>query len=169
MKLSNVLTCAALLLTSASAFTVPSAIMSSNTRSSLTRQYMFGGGGGGIPTEDDPEAQAQMEAAAKSMGMSVEEYQLGIKARMKLNEELSSMRIETGNTDTVSIRRDGNNPPQLLEISVTDKGKELGKEGVSKELVAALKQGAEQSRKGRAEAQKGMMVFIQEEMKKIEK
>lgn len=120
-----------------------------------------------MPTEDDPEAQKQMEAAAKSMGMSVAEYQLGIKARMKLNEELSGMRIKAGNADTVAVERDGNNPPQHLEITITEKGKGLGKEGVSKELVAALKSASEDSRKGRADAQKGMMSFIQEEMKKV--
>ena len=169
MKLSNVLTYSALLLaSSASAFTTVAPVASRAT-ASLTQQHMFGGGGGGVPTEDDPEAQEKMEAAAKSMGMSVEEYQLGIKARMKLNEELSKLKITAGNSDTVAVSRDGHNPPQLLEITITDKGKGLGKDGVSKELVAALKKASDDSRKGRADAQKGMMSYIQEEMKKVEK
>ena len=166
MKLSNILTCSALLLTTASAFTT---VQPSCTRASLTQQYMFGGAGSGAPTEDDPEALKQMEAAAKSMGMSLEEYQLGIKARMKLNEDLSSMRVEAGNKDTVAVVRDGHNPPQMLEVTITEKGKEAGQQAVSNELVAALKKAADDSRKGRTDAQKNMMAYIGEEMKKVEK
>jgi N-acetylglucosamine-6-phosphate deacetylase len=64
MKLSSVLTCGAVLISSASAFTVlqPSLRVA-------TQQHMFGGGGAAAPTEDDPEAMQKMEAAARSMGV----------------------------------------------------------------------------------------------------
>ena len=143
MKLSSVVTCSALLFSSiCGAFTTP--LSSPRTTVPIattgTQLHMFGGGGEGVATEDDPEAVAKMEAAAKSMGMSLEEYQLGIRSRMKLNEELCSMRIQKGDTATVSVTRDGNNPPQFMEISITDAGKELGPEAVSSALVKALKQ-----------------------------
>ncbi|CAB9527713.1 expressed unknown protein [Seminavis robusta] len=162
MKLSNILTCGAVLLSTATAFTVVP-----QTTQSLTRQYMFGGGGAGAVTEDDPEAQKKMEEAAAAMGMSAQEYQLGIKARMKLNEDLAAMRIAQGDPDTIEVVRDGNNPPQFLEINITEKGKALGQDAVSSEIVAALKKGAEGARAGRAEAQKTMMQFIGDEMKNI--
>ena len=139
------------------------------TANTLTQQNMFGGGGEGVATEDDPEAVAKMEQAAKSMGMSLEEYQLGIRSRMKLNEDLCAMRIKKGDDATVSVERDANNPPQFMEITITDAGKELGQEAVSSALVTALKQAQEASRAGRAEAQKKMMAFIGDEMKRIEK
>ena len=167
MKLSSVLTCGAMLLSStATAFTIVQPSL--RTSAPLTQQHMFGGGGAGAPTEDDPEALKQMEAAAKSMGMSLEEYQLGIKARMKLNEDLCAMRIKKGDEATVSVERDANNPPQFMEITITEKGKELGQEAVSSALVAALKQAQDASRAGRGEAQKAMMTFIGDEMKRIE-
>lgn len=65
----------------------------------VTQQNMFSGSGTGA-TDDDAEAQEQMEKAAKSMGMSVEEYQLGIKARVKLNNDLDSMRVTGGSEGT---------------------------------------------------------------------
>jgi hypothetical protein len=164
MKLSNVLTCGALLVTSAMAFTV----IPQPSRS-VTALHMFGGGGAASATEDDPEAQAKMEQVAAQMGMSLEEYQLGIKARIKLSEDLSAMRIEMGDPSTVSVARDGKNPPEFLQITITEKGKALGKEVISKDLVTALKKGADASRVGRAEAQKNMMQFIGDEMKKLGK
>lgn len=163
MKLSSVLTCSAALISSATAFTV----VQPSIRTA-TQQYMFGGGGAAAPTEDDPEALAKMEAAAKQMGMSVEEYKLGISARMKLNENLSNMRVQGGDEATVFVERDGQNPPMFLEITITEAGKALGPETVSKELCAALKTSSELSRAGRAEAQKNMMQYIGDEMKRLE-
>lgn len=168
MKLSNILTCGALLVTSATAFTVLPQSRASSTITN-TRLHMFGGGGVAAATEDDPEAQAQMEQVAASMGMSVDEYQLGIKARIKLSEDLNAMRIEMGDASTVSVARDAKNPPEFLQVTITEKGKALGKDVVSQELVAALKKGADASRVGRAEAQKNMMQFIGDEMKKLGK
>lgn len=130
-----------------------------------TPREMFSGAGEGMPNADDPEEQKKMEQAAKAMGMSVAEYKLGISARVRLSNELDAARIKAGNTDTVEIERDANNPPKLMEFTVTDAGKELGAEGFSKELCEALKKASDDSRKIRAEAQKGMMQFIQEEMK----
>jgi len=134
----------------------------------LTRQHMFGGAGEGTPTEDNPEEIAQMEAAAKSMGMSVSEYQLGLNARNRLTTELNEARVSSGNADTVLVERDANNPPKHLEITITDAAKSQGAEGVSKELVAALKGAADEGREKRMAAQKGMMDYIGEEMKKLQ-
>lgn len=116
--------------------------------------------------EDDPEAQAQIENAAKSMNMSVDEYKLGMRARQKLAEELTEARV-TGGGDNVSVTRDANNPPEFMEITITEAGKAEGQEAVSKALCAALKSAADSSRTKRGEAQKGMMAFIQEEAKSL--
>lgn len=135
----------------------------------LTSLGMFSGAGEGVPGEDDPAAQKQMEEAAAAMGMSVGEYKLGLKARMRLSKELDDARVEGGKKDTVGVERDANNPPKYLEITLTDAGKELGKDTVSKELVSALKSSADEARKLRGEAQKGMMEYIAEEMKGMSK
>ena len=132
-----------------------------------TQRNMFSGSGTGA-TDDDPEAQEQMEKAAKAMGMSVEEYKLGVKARMKLNNDLDTMRL-TGGSEGVTVERCGNNPPKFLEITVTEDGKAKGKETVQQEIVAAMKKAGEDAKKGRAEAQKNMMAFIGEELKKAGK
>ena len=128
---------------------------------------MFGGAGEGMPSEDNPEDLKKMEDTAKAMGMSLEEYKLGIGARVRLMAELDAARVKGGTTDKVAVERDGNNPPKFLEITITDDGKALGKEQLSKELVKALKVAAEGSQKARVEAQKGMMTFVSEEMKKL--
>lgn len=120
-----------------------------------TQKYMFSGSGTGA-TEDDPEAQEQMEKAAKAMGMSVEEYQLGVKARIKLNNDLDALRV-TGGNEGIKVERCGNNPPKFLEITITEDGKAKGKETVQKEIVAAMKTAGEEAKKGRAEAQKNMV------------
>ena len=54
-----------------------------------------------------------------------------------------------------------------MEITITDGGKAAGKEALSKELVTLLKQASDSSRTKRQEAQKSMMLFIQEESKKL--
>jgi hypothetical protein len=128
---------------------------------------MFGGAGAGVPNEDNPEDLKQMEDAAKSMGMSLGEYKLGMGARTRLTEELDATRLTAGKVDTVLVERDGNNPPKFLEVTITDAGKALGKDAVSKELVAALKEASDDSRKARTDAQKNMMTYISEEMKKF--
>ena len=143
--------------------------VASPATTSQTASFMFGGAGEGVPAEDDPEEQKKMEAAAKSMGMSVDEYKLGVTARIRLTNELNGARLVGGNKDKVAVERDGNNPPRHLEIVITDAGKALGKDGVSKELVSALKAASEASKKARADAQKDMMQFISEEMKKMGK
>jgi len=131
---------------------------------------MFGGAGEGVPGDDDPEELAKMEQAAKAMGMSVEEYKLGITARVRLSKALDEARVTGGDASRgVQVERDGNNPPKFLDIKITDAGKALGKEKLSSELVAALKTASDESRKARAGAQKDMMAFISEEMKGIKK
>ena len=125
---------------------------------------MFGGGGAGAAMEDDPEMEAQIEAAAKSMNMSVAEYKLGMRARAKLQEELDKARVSAG--DKVAVTRDANNPPKYIKIEISDDAKAQGPAVVSKDLCAALKKASDSSRTTRQEAQKAMMVFIQEEAKK---
>lgn len=130
---------------------------------------MFSGAGEGIPGDDDPEENKKMEDAARSMGMSVDEYKLGLRARMRLTKELDTARVKGGKADTILVERDANNPPKVLEITITEAGKALGPETVSKELCASLKSASDEARKVRGDAQKGMMQFITEEMKAIGK
>lgn len=120
-----------------------------------------------MPSEDNPEELKAMEDAAKQMGMSLEEYKLGMSARVRMTETLDAARVTGGSPDTIAVERDGNNPPKFLEITITEAGKALGKEKVSEELVKALKTASDSSRTSRMEAQKSMMGYISEEMKKL--
>lgn len=128
---------------------------------------MFTGAGAGMPMEDNPEELAQMEQTAKAMGMTLEEYKLGIQARMVLQKELDETVCIGGDPATVAIERDGHNPPKTLKVIVTDTGKALGKEKLSQQLVSAMKTSAAKSKDTRAGAQKKMMTYIGEEMKKL--
>ena len=162
MKLSRSIVIASTLVASATAFSV-----AGTARVQQTPLSMFTGAGEGVPSEDDPEAMQQMEQTAKAMGMSVEEYKLGMNARIRLTNKLDETRLTAGDASTVSIVRDGHNPPKYLEVTVTEAGKALGKDEVSKKLVSALKSSSEASKTARAAAQKDMMAYISEEMKKI--
>ena len=134
--------------------------------SSLTQRNMFGGAGAAAPLEDDEGKREEMEKIAQAMGMSVEEYQLGINARMRMEEDISSLRVVGGDEGKgVTVERDGNSPPQHLVVKVTDEGKALGKAALEAELIDALKSASEQSKKGRDAAQAKMMQFIAEQMK----
>jgi len=148
----------------ASAFAPASTVARKNT---LTQQFMFGGAGAGMPSEDNPEEMKAMEDAAKQMGMSLEEYKLGMSARLRMTQQLDAIRVTGGSPEKVAVERCGNNPPKFLEVTITDAGKALGKDGVSSELVKALKVASDGSRLSRMEAQKGMMSYISEEMKKL--
>lgn len=141
----------------------------SSIRRPLTQHHMFDGAGAGMPSEDNPEEMKMMEMAAKQMGMSLEEYKLGISARMKMVQTLDAVRVTAGSPDKVAVERDGNNPPKFLNIIISEEGKKLGKDFVSDELVKALKLAATSSRSSREEAQKTMMGYIGEEMKKMGK
>jgi hypothetical protein len=174
MKLSTsllVVFSSALSLHSTAAFTVGGNLSHNHHRQAsaapLTRPYMFGGAGAGVPNEDNPEEMKQMEDAAKSMGMTLAEYKLGVGARARLMTELDGARVFSGNKETVAVERDGNNPPKLLEITITEAGKALGKDAVSAELVKTLQEASESSRAARTAAQKNMMEYIGDEMKKI--
>jgi hypothetical protein len=130
-----------------------------------TELSMFGGGGdGALLEDDDPEKMKAMEAAAKSMGMSVDEYQLGIKARMKFEKEIGEMRFKAGNDD-IGVEVDGKSPAGFMEIKLSSDGKAKGKDAISNELTAAFKKVSTDGKNGRAEAQKGMMQYIQKQMK----
>ena len=130
---------------------------------SPTQQYMFGGAGAGSPTEDDvtPEQEAQLQAAAAQMGMSVDEYKLAMRAREQLVKSMDSKIFTVGDADTVQIERDANNPPRKFDVTITEAGKALGREEVSKQLVAALSKGSEAAAKGRQEAQQEMLKWVQ--------
>jgi hypothetical protein len=155
------------LLGSAAAFSLTTRTDTCTNCRSLTRRGMFGGAGAGLPSEDNPEEMKKMEEAAKQMGMSVAEYKLGISARLRLVEQLNSARVKGGKDATVSVERDGNNPPKHLEITITEAGKALGKDALSAELIKALKAASDASRVTRTEAQRGMMTYIGDEMKKL--
>lgn len=132
----------------------------------VTQRNMFSGAGDAAPKEDDPEAMENLEKMASAMGMSVEEYQLGVRARMRMEEDIANIRVSAGDADKgVTVERDGNQPPQHLVVTVTDDGKALGKEALEKELVAALKSAGDEAAKERNQAQAKMMQFIAEEMK----
>jgi ribosomal 50S subunit-associated protein YjgA (DUF615 family) len=61
---------------------------------------------------------------------------------------------------------DGVSPPNHLIVTISDAGKAKGKETVSKELATAFQKAIEEAKKGRQEAQKNMMQFIGEQLKK---
>lgn len=127
---------------------------------------MFSGAGSAAPKEDDEGKLAEMEKVAKAMGMTLDEYQLGMNARVRMEDDIKNLRVTGGDASKgVSIERDGNSPPQHLVITVTDEGKALGKEALENELVSALNEAGEKSKVGRQEAQKKMMQFIAEQMK----
>mmetsp|Transcript_1911 Transcript_1911/g.4060 ORF Transcript_1911/g.4060 Transcript_1911/m.4060 type:complete len:163 (+) Transcript_1911:145-633(+) len=128
---------------------------------STTQRQMFGGAGAGTPTEDDPEADAQMEQAAASMGMSADEYRLAMRAREQLAKSMDSKIVTAGSADTVLVERDVNNPPRKFDVTITEEGKALGADAVSKKLVEALNKGSELAAKGRQEAQQDMLKWVQ--------
>jgi len=163
MKLSTSIIAASVLITNVSAFT-PS--YASSSRSIMTQRNMFSGAGAAAPMEDDEGKVAEMEKVAKAMGMSLEEYQLGMNARARMEQDINDLRVTGGDASKgVSVERDGNSPPKHLVINVTDEGKAMGKAALEKELVSALKDAGEKSKEGRQEAQKKMMQFIAEQMK----
>jgi hypothetical protein len=161
MKLSLAVGCA-LLVSRASAFHV-APINSRQAR--LTQHYMFGGAGAGAAPEDNEEEAAKIEQAAKSMGMSVSEYQLAMNARVQLAQTLDSTLVSAGSKDTIFVEKDLNTPSKTLQITITEAGKALGKDAVSKELIKALKATSEEAKIGRGESQKKMMTYIQDQLK----
>lgn len=130
-----------------------------------TARHMFSGAGESAPKEDDPESLAKMEQAAKSMGMSLDEYMVAMNARIELAKTLDSTMVSAGKKEYVKVERDVNNPPKSFKVTVTEEGKALGPEGLSKELVNAVKAAAEESKTGRVAAQKKMMGYISEQLK----
>ena len=140
--------------------------VSSSASSSLN---MFSGGATDLEEEEDDEKRAQTEAMAKAMGMSVEEYQLGMNARLRMEDAVNDLRVIGGDESTmgVTVERDGNMPPKHLVVTVTEEGKAMGKVTLERNIVEALKSASEKSKVGRDEAQKDMMKYISEQMKKM--
>ena len=130
---------------------------------------MFSGAGEAAPKEDgDPEEAKKMEEMAAAMGMSVQEYQLGIGARLRMEKQLDEMRLTGGDESKgVTVEKDANTPAKHLVVKVTEEGKALGKEALEKELLAALKASSDEASKARGKAQQDMMAYIGEEMKKM--
>ena len=129
---------------------------------------MFSGGALEIEEEEDDEKRSQIEQMAKAMGMTVEEYQLGMNARERMEKAISDLRVVGGEeSNGVTVERDGNMPPRHLVVKVTDVGKGQGKAKLEKMIVDALKSAGEKSKVGRDEAQKDMMKYIQESYKKL--
>ena len=79
-------------------------VPSTAARSVAVECNMFGGAGAGLPSEDDPEQVQKMELMAKRMGMSVEEYKLGITARTRLTEKVNSVRLSAGDKNKAPLR-----------------------------------------------------------------
>lgn len=131
----------------------------------VTVLNMFSGGGEGAVKEDtDPDQVKAIEEAAKAMGMTVAEYQLGMNARMRFETAIGEMRYSAGNDD-IGLQVDGRSPPNHLVITISEAGKQKGKDAVSAELAAAFKKTAADARTGRQAAQSDMMKFIQGQMK----
>jgi len=121
-----------------------------------------------VEEEEDDEKRAQIERMAKSMGMSVEEYQLGMNSRLRMENAINDLRVIGGDESKgVTVERDGNMPPKHLVVTVTEEGKAAGKDTLEKNIVEALKSASEKSKVGRDEAQKDMMTYISSEMKKM--
>mmetsp|Transcript_26597 Transcript_26597/g.41261 ORF Transcript_26597/g.41261 Transcript_26597/m.41261 type:complete len:178 (+) Transcript_26597:82-615(+) len=138
------------------------------SQSSSTTLNMFSGGALDIEEEEDDEKRTQMEQYAKAMGMSVEEYQLGMNARVKMETAINDLRVIGGDAaNGVTVERDGNMPPRHLVVTVTDDGKAKGKEALEGLIVEALKSAADKSKVGRDQAQKDMMTYISDSMKKM--
>ncbi|KAL9186681.1 hypothetical protein ACHAXT_005919 [Thalassiosira profunda] len=168
----TVAACAAALAAAADAFSTaparPASISRPHELQSPTSLDMFSGGALDVVEEEDDEQRAQIEQMAKAMGMSVEEYQLGMNARVRMEEAINDLRVVGGDASTgVTVERDGNMPPKHLVVTVTEEGKAMGKEKLEKAVVDALKGASEKSAAGRDEAQKDMMKYISESMKKM--
>ena len=94
---------------------------------------MFSGGALEIEEEEDDEKRTQIEQMAKAMGMTVEEYQLGMNARERMEKAISDLRVVGGEeSNGVTVERDGNMPPRHLVVTVTETGKAQGKEKLEK-------------------------------------
>jgi hypothetical protein len=130
---------------------------------------MFSGGALDVEEEEDDEKRTQIEQMAKAMGMTVEEYQLGMNARLRMEDAINNLRVVGGDVTAmgVTVERDGNMPPRHLVVTVTDAGKALGKAKLEKNIVEALKNASDKSAVGRNEAQKDMMKYISDSMKKM--
>ncbi|KAL7550387.1 hypothetical protein ACHAWF_013624 [Thalassiosira exigua] len=146
----------------------PSQSRSPRSRPRAPALGMFTGGALDVEEEEDDEKRAQIEQMAKAMGMSVEEYQLGINARTRMEAAINDVRVVGGDAGAgVTVERDGNMPPRHLVVTVTEEGKAMGKEKLEKAIVEALKGASEKSKAGTDEAQKDMMKYISESMKKM--
>mmetsp|Transcript_4797 Transcript_4797/g.6606 ORF Transcript_4797/g.6606 Transcript_4797/m.6606 type:complete len:177 (-) Transcript_4797:143-673(-) len=162
--------CAAAISQTVAFTTSPSLSITRTTasQSSSTTLNMFSGGALDIEEEEDDEKRTQMEQYAKAMGMSVEEYQLGMNARVKMETAINDLRVIGGDAaNGVTVERDGNMPPRHLVVTVTDDGKAKGKEALEGLIVEALKSAADKSKVGRDQAQKDMMTYISDSMKKM--
>lgn len=104
----------------------------------------------------------------KSMRISPEQYHLGIKARQKMESEIRSFRAIGGHLNKgVIVERDGLSPPIHLIITITRKGKSLGKTPLQNELILALKESSDGGKRARDNAHLKMLDFISAQIKTI--
>jgi len=133
---------------------------------SLTQRQMFGGAGAAAPKEDNQGEVQKMEQMAKSMGMSLEEYQIAMNARTRMEESINNIRAVGGDANKgISAEVDGNSPFKHLVVSITEEGKSLGKAAVEEAIVSALKAASANSKKDQETAQAEMMTFIGDSLK----
>eukprot|EP00542_Grammatophora_oceanica_P012631 CAMPEP_0194046372 /NCGR_PEP_ID=MMETSP0009_2-20130614/21060_1 /TAXON_ID=210454 /ORGANISM="Grammatophora oceanica, Strain CCMP 410" /LENGTH=162 /DNA_ID=CAMNT_0038691633 /DNA_START=29 /DNA_END=517 /DNA_ORIENTATION=- len=156
MKTTFSLTLLALVAVSTQAFTP--ARPQRATFVSTTSQHMFGGSGS-APNFDDPEEKEKYEKAAKAFGMSVDDYILAEKARMKITDDMANGRV-SGGSDDIGVETDLFAQHQFIDIKLTEDGKAKGAETVATELAAAFKSCTEEATKGRAKIQQGVMEYV---------
>lgn len=129
---------------------------------------MFGGAGS-APALDDEESEArekEIEAAAKAMGFSTNEYKLVLRMQQSLASAVNDLRVSGGSEEKgITVAMDGNSPPGFVEVIISEDAKGTGKASLEKELVAALKEATDKAKVGQQEAVQKMNAEIAEEMK----
>mmetsp|Transcript_45651 Transcript_45651/g.53445 ORF Transcript_45651/g.53445 Transcript_45651/m.53445 type:complete len:175 (-) Transcript_45651:180-704(-) len=156
MRSSIIVIAVALVVESTYAFAPSIAFKSTISKNTMIQREMFGGSGA-PPAEEDPEADKETAAAAKAMGLSVEEFNLAGKIREQMIQDVAAIRAQGGSeSGGVTVVVDGNQPAGYLKINVNDTGKALGKAGLEKAVLAALKEATEEGKKGFGDAMKEM-------------
>jgi DNA-binding protein YbaB len=129
---------------------------------------MFSGSALNLEEEEDDAKREMIERTAKQTGMPIEEVQLSFASRERMEKQIDEGRFIGGSEESgIVVERDGNLPAKFYQVKINDSAKGQGKAEVEKMLVDALHTAAEKSKEGREEAQRDMMKFIGEGMKKL--
>lgn len=113
---------------------------------------------------------AQIEQQAKAMGMTVEDYEMGMTARKNFTKTLSTARCESdSNNRIVSITQDANNPPQHLQVTLLQDKLPEKQQELSESIVNAWKDVNAKAKKVRLLAQQDMLTYVNEELQKRKK